>query len=498
MIAPFALRRGISPAAAVAAVLALVAFVPGGLSPARAGIPEPDTVFFGSIALDGEFITAANTDVVVELRATPDGPPIRSYRMGDSPAAGNFYVVRAPNETVSPALGNSALPLGSVVHLVVRDASGVRDSKQETLTGRGRFVRVNFGDVDTDGDGMSDSFELQYFGSETAGDPFADPDNDGRPNFREFLQGTDPLTPDGRHPADLSPADDAITITEVTAYTLAWQLGEPWAIEPTVIPVEYVTRAGALWKGGEIYIFNNNPPTNAPMWWVNPPATPALADAAVEESENEDGGEPTGSSRAVRSASTASAGSKSLSATRSAESNFTPGQPLAVRVSATPDASTLSFAVEETPPEGWIVRNISHGGRYDRVNRKIKWGPFYDKEAREFTYEVTPLPGASQPGEFEGVASFNGRNLALAGRATVYPPGMSAPPALTLIETTATGEVRFEIRGAPNAAYIIEVSTDLREWQTLESVTANAEGAASGLATGNAARHAFFRVRANP
>ena len=45
---------------------------------------------------------------------------------------------------------------------------------------------------DTDGDGMSDAYELEHFGSETGGDPTKDPDGDGRTNLEEFLALTDP------------------------------------------------------------------------------------------------------------------------------------------------------------------------------------------------------------------------------------------------------------------------------------------------------------------
>ncbi len=56
----------------VAAIQTLVASAPV----ATAGLPEPDTVFFGTIAIDNAFVTAAESQVTVELRRTPDGPPL--------------------------------------------------------------------------------------------------------------------------------------------------------------------------------------------------------------------------------------------------------------------------------------------------------------------------------------------------------------------------------------------------------------------------------------
>jgi len=46
--------------------------------------------------------------------------------------------------------------------------------------------------VDTDGNGLPDWWEQQFFGQLTSTDPNADPDHDGASNLAEFLAGTDP------------------------------------------------------------------------------------------------------------------------------------------------------------------------------------------------------------------------------------------------------------------------------------------------------------------
>lgn len=492
-----------------------------GVPSASAGVPEPDTVFFGSIALDGQFITAGNTNVSVELRATATGPALRTYRMGTSTRAGNLYVLRASTESAPPLLEPESLALGSTLHLVVRDASGVRDSKSHVLSQRGSFVRIDFGDVDSDGDGLSDSFERTHFGSATGGNPTLDQDNDGRPNLREFLQGTHPLVADGRHPADLQPANDAISIAEVTAYTLAWQLGEEWSIEPKTIPVEYVTRAGALWKGGETYLFRNTPATNAPMWWVNaPPPGPALQ-STVDEAPDATNSlastdSPSRSHTAALQGTTdplqallvpvsdpatdfapasESAPAPGLAqVARSAPVNFKPAQPTAVRIHVVPESGTLSFAVEETPPTGWIVRNVSHGGRIDRTRGRIKWGPFYDTEPRDLTYEVTPLPGTSATGVFAGVGSFNGRNLTLAGISKVLPPGVASAPELASARAE-NGNYRFQLTGTAGNRYVIEASTDLQKWSALQTLVADGNGNVDYAVSQLGLDHRFFRAR---
>lgn len=82
------------------------------------------------------------------------------------------------------------------------------------------------------------------------------------------IGGTTTLDRARRIPADNNPADDRITISEVTAYGTAWKTGAAWPIDPNPIPISYVTRAGALWKGGETYRFDATV-ASAPLWWVN-------------------------------------------------------------------------------------------------------------------------------------------------------------------------------------------------------------------------------------
>ncbi len=73
--------------------------------------------------------------------------------------------------------------------------------------------------------------------------------------------------PENYHPADLN-SDWRLDINEVTGYGRAWKTGALWENEPNPVPINYVTRAGAIWKNGEHYAWDETV-GEAPNAWVN-------------------------------------------------------------------------------------------------------------------------------------------------------------------------------------------------------------------------------------
>ena len=69
------------------------------------------------------------------------------------------------------------------------------------------------------------------------------------------------------HPADTN-NDWRLTINEVTSYGAAWKQGQTWQNPPNPIPIDYMTRAGYLWKNGEVYHDNG---ATKPEGWVTGP-----------------------------------------------------------------------------------------------------------------------------------------------------------------------------------------------------------------------------------
>jgi len=98
---------------------------------------------------------------------------------------------------------------------------------------------------------------------------------------------------------------------------------------------------------------------------------------------------------------------------------YAPGVKMTVTHTATPNAGTQVYAVEDSPPLNWTVSNISHGGTFDSINRKVKFGPFFDATARSLTYEVTPPANESGIKQFAGTGSTDGVDTPIGGQSTI-------------------------------------------------------------------------------
>ena len=431
------------------------------VAPAMAGIPEPDNVVYGIIVLGTNRVTAANTDVAVEARRTLTGSAIASYQMGSDLAATDYYSLRIRLESLPPVDDPAASTTGTQIYLVVKDATGVRDQKTFAVGERGLITRLDFGDIDLDKNGLNDEWERRNFG-QTGVDPNADPDADGQSNLKEMLAGTNPLVVDTRHPADINPTNNFLTITEITAYGLAWKTGQAWPVDPTNIPVDYVTRAGALWKGGEAYKQDLAVASSAPLWWVNVLIAGPLN--AVPENR---------SAVALQSSSAAEPLPAASPVTRQFSEGQSQGKTQQVTLSVVPAPRVENYAVEETLPAGWEPTAISGEGVWDPASRKVRWGPFFDGELRTLAYGVqaTDDSGASQQPVWDGLGSFDGQNVPTGG--SVVAGGVGR---LQAIRSANGAGLQLFLQGERGRDYVIEVSSDLLNWAELSRANAGATG----------------------
>jgi hypothetical protein len=134
---------------------------------ARAGLSEPPSIVYGAVSLNNQPVTAARADVLIEARRLLNGPALASYHMGSDAAAGNFYSLRIPIESLAPANNPAAAQAGETLYIVVTDGVGHRQDATCRLGGRGAVQRLDLGPVllDNDTDYLPDAWEMLYFGN---------------------------------------------------------------------------------------------------------------------------------------------------------------------------------------------------------------------------------------------------------------------------------------------------------------------------------------------
>jgi len=233
------------------------------------------------------------------------------------------------------------------------------------------------------------------------------------------IGGDSEITPCTCHPADTN-HDGRIVMDEVTAYAAAWKRGEH-------DNMDYVTNAAYIWKSGEWYHYV--PGETPPQCWV-----PGQESASAVMPA----GGTLGSMHALPSLLSASLASASSTAVRSLPPDYEPEVAVDVGIEVTPDAGTLAYAIEDAPPAGWTVSDISDGGSWDDVNKKVKW-VFLDGTARTLTYKATPPAGESGTKTFSGAASFDGSSVAIGGDSEIPPYGKPGTATRSLPEYRLDG-----------------------------------------------------------
>jgi hypothetical protein len=148
-------------------------------------------------------------------------------------------------------------------------------------------------------------------------------------------------------------------------------------------------------------------------------------------------------------------------AERDLAAGYQAGVPFTVTLYLEAGETITAYGVEDGPPAGWTVANISHGGEFDSQNRKVKWDPFFANDGRQqtLTYQVTPPAGAAGVATFAGVASFDGINVPIGGDQTISPGTAGTPPTVTTHPqsqtVTAGANVTFTVvaSGTPPLSY---------------------------------------------
>jgi hypothetical protein len=104
-------------------------------------------------------------------------------------------------------------------------------------------------------------------------------------------------------------------------------------------------------------------------------------------------------------------------AQRTLPASYTPGQPFDVSIAVN---NTGFAAIEERPPAGWTVTNMSSGGEFN--NGIVTW-LFMQPAQTTVTYTVTPSAEAQGAAQFHGVFSLDGTDYSIGGTSSVARAG---------------------------------------------------------------------------
>ncbi|MCL4177929.1 MAG: hypothetical protein KJ072_09310 [Verrucomicrobia bacterium] len=182
----------------------------GGPTPVRGGIPEPDLVWYGRVmgVSGGNPVRLTAGTLVWHVEPALGGPALVLSTTLTNINDQFSYVLRVPCETPEPGggvsegvvvLSNPAVTYSRVT--VTLDGqpislSGPTGQFAPGFADRGRIERIDLqasGALpDSDGDGLPDAWEQQYFGSPTGANATDDSDGDGATNLEEFHAGTNP------------------------------------------------------------------------------------------------------------------------------------------------------------------------------------------------------------------------------------------------------------------------------------------------------------------
>ena len=94
---------------------------------------------------------------------------------------------------------------------------------------------------------------------------------------------------------------------------------------------------------------------------------------------------------------------------------FTAGIPFEVQVTVHPSARSHAYALQDRPPSGWVVSDITHGGLFDPHTGLVKFGPFTDTDSRVLSYTLLPPDNAEGEAFFSGELSADGHSFPIAG-----------------------------------------------------------------------------------
>jgi len=183
--------------------------------------------------------------------------------------------------------------------------------------------------------------------------------------------------------------DDHVVLCEMVGYACAWKSG-------CNDDIAAMTRAAYLWQSGEVYCWDGS--QDAWLAQAGSATNPACCDPAA----------PFAAPAIAGGAAPPQSGWAALRFTSTRPVRR--GNALQGNVVIRAPTGTVADGLEIVVPDGWRVTTISDGGTWDSVNRKVKWGPFFESLSRTVSFGLEGTSGKLWAGGFSGTVSFDGYN----------------------------------------------------------------------------------------
>ena len=188
--------------------------------------------------------------------------------------------------------------------------------------------------------------------------------------------------------------DGRIELCEMIRYACAWKRG-------CNDDLTGVTGSAFLWMVGECYCWDGSGES-----WV-PESCGQSTSGCCE------GGERGRAGNAAAATGTATAifdsiGRGDVDKARALKIPKVRGLKISILID--PPAGTSAAALDLRIPKGWVVSGASDGGNWDRLHRKVKWGPFFGDQPRTVTVKVDGVRRRVHQHGLTGTVSFDGKD----------------------------------------------------------------------------------------
>jgi len=182
--------------------------------------------------------------------------------------------------------------------------------------------------------------------------------------------------------------DGQIVLCEMVGYACAWKSG-------CNDDIAAMTRAAFLWQSGELFCWDSTVQT-----WI-PEAGSASNPACCEPGQAFSAPTIAGGLHVSRGWAVLR-----LSSHRSSHDHKVVEGNVVIRA----PEGTVAVGLEVFVPRGWSVSDISDDGTWDALNRKVKWGPFFESLSRTVSFSLTGKSAKVWASDFSGTVSFDGYN----------------------------------------------------------------------------------------